>query len=437
MTEHSAAESVPQPTVAATTDIAAAPPPRRSPWRWLLFIAVVALGSVGVWRLGLLRGSKPPAVPVAPLPPAVGGDGFVVLSPGRQESLGLTVVAAVRQTDPAGLQLLGTTKYDEDVLSRVRMMFAGRVDKVYVRTGQSVKRGDPLVDLYSTVLADAKSDYEIRLVEWEYQSQLAKTRGDLRDKGGIAEQLYLETRSEEIRRRRLLEVARDKLLIYGLTDAEVESSHNETGAQKARMTLRSPADGIVVERNVVSGNLYDETDTLLIVTPVDHLWVVGNVFESDLDLVHVGQTWKIEFPFQHSTVTGTLQYVSNRVDPLTHAVHVRTSIPNPNGKLKSDMLVEGALQIEPQPHRLQIPRAALIVVGDVSYVFVRSADDPNKFARRRVTVVYESARRVLIDSGLSPGDQVVTTGALMVAQLFEDAQIEMPASAASGTSAAQ
>lgn len=431
MTEHSPAMHEATPAAESPTK-AALPSPRRRPWGKLLLVVALSLGGAAVWKLDLLRGSKPPAPPpVASPPPAVGGDGFVMLSAERQQSLGLAFVAAVPQTAPVGLQLLGTTKYDEDVVSRVRMMFAGRVDKVYVRTGQAVKRGDPLVDLYSTVLADAKSDYEIRLVEWEYQAQLAKSRAELRDKGGIAEQLYLETRSEEIRRRRLLEVARDKLIIYGLTDAEVEASHNETGAQKARMTLRSPADGIVVQRNVVSGNLYDETDTLLLLTPVDHLWVVGNVFESDLDLVHLGQTWEIEFPFQHSTVTGTLQYVSNQVDPQTHAVRVRTSIPNPAGKLKADMLVEGALQIAPKPNRIEIPRTALIVVGELSYVFVRNANDPDKFERRRVSVAHESARRVLIDSGVAAGESVVTTGALMVAQIFEDAQSEPTPPAAS------
>ena len=94
------------------------------------------------------------------------------------------------------------------------------------------------------------------------------------------------------------------------------------------MTLRSPIDGFVIERDVVPGNLYDENDTLLVIAPLDRLWVWGNVFESDLDLVKLGQSWEIRFPFLEQKLQGKVEYISNRVDPNTHAVRVRTSIPN-------------------------------------------------------------------------------------------------------------
>ena len=61
----------------------------------------------------------------------------------------------------------------------------------------------------------------------------------------------------------------------------------------------------------------------------DRLWVWGNVFESDLDLVRLGQSWEIRFPFLESKLQGRVEYISNRVDPNSHAVRVRTSIPNP------------------------------------------------------------------------------------------------------------
>ena len=99
------------------------------------------------------------------------------------------------------------------------------------------------------------------------------------------------------------EVARDKLLVYGLTEEEVARVKDEVGAQKARMTFRSPASGIVISRDVVPGNIYDDDDTLLVIEPLDHLWVWGNVFESDLDLIKLGQSWEIEFPFQRSGCT--------------------------------------------------------------------------------------------------------------------------------------
>ena len=107
---------------------------------------------------------------------------------------------------------------------------------------------------------------------------------------------------------------------------------------------------------MVPGNLYDDNDTLLVIAPLDRLWVWGNVFESDMDLVKLGQPWEIRFPFLEEKLQGKVEYISNRVDPNTHAVRVRTSIPNPEGRLKSDMLVRGMLEIPPAPGRSRHPQ---------------------------------------------------------------------------------
>ena len=180
--------------------------------------------------------------------------------------------------------------------------------------------------------------------------KLLDARTPLMESKAISKQLYEETKNIELKSRREYEVARDMLKVFGLNDAEVEAIETESGSQKARMTLRSPTDGFVIERDAVPGNLYDDNDTLLVIAPLDHLWVWGNVFESDLDLVHLGQSWEIRFPFLEEKLQGKVEYISNRVDPKSHAVRVRTSIPNPDGKLKSDMLVRGMLEI-PRPAR--------------------------------------------------------------------------------------
>src|SRR5262249_16784978 len=159
----------------------------------------------------------------------------------------------------------------------------------------------------------------------------------------------------EMKNRREYEVARDKLLVYGLTEEEVERGEAETGSQKAPLTLPSPIDGLGIDRDVAGGNLYDENDTLLVIAPPHPLPVWGNVFESDLDLVRLGQSWEIRFPFLEEKLQGKVEYISNRVDPNSHAVRVRTSIPNPEGRLKSDMLVRGMLEIPPAPGRTVVP----------------------------------------------------------------------------------
>ena len=179
----------------------------------------------------------------------------------------------------------------------------------------------------------------------------------------------------------------------------------------------------MIDRNVVPGNLYDENDTLLTVAPLDRLWVWGNVFESDLDLVRLGQSWEITFPFLADKALGKVEYISNRVDPSTHAVRIRTSIPNLQGRIKSDMLVRGILAIDPVAGRTVVPRTSLVVEGGKSFVFVRVPDHPDHFERRAVDVAQEKDDHAVIADGLRSGDEVVNVGGLLLAQVYEDLKL--------------
>ncbi len=379
-----------------------------------------------VWKALTGARTSRPTVRIDPPPPAASllTAGRLLLEAQAIEALGLATAKAEPQTRPIRLELLGTTRYIEDTLSKIRPMFKGRVDKVRATVGQTVKKGDPLVELYSTELAAAKNAYEIERIQWLYDHNLLKAREELFKTKAVSEQLLRETQNSEMKNRREYEVARDKLLVYGLSEEEIAKiDAARSGAEKARLTLRSPADGMVIERDVVPGNLYDENDTLLVIAPLDHLWVWGNVFESDLDMVKLGQAWDIRFPFLTEVVQGKVEYISNRVDPGTHAVRIRTSIPNPERRLKSDMLVRGSLEIPPAEGRTVIPRTALVVSDGHFHVFVKLPGPTGRFERRVVAVVQEKEDHVVVESGLKPDEEVVAVGGLILAQLYEDLQV--------------
>jgi cobalt-zinc-cadmium efflux system membrane fusion protein len=347
-------------------------------------------------------------------------DGLVVLEGHMREAMGIATSPVVPQVEPIRLELLGTTEYDSDNLTKIRPLFQGRVEKVYTTVGKIVSKGDKLIDLYSTELAEAKGAYEIKRVQWLFDKRLVDIREPLAKSHSIAQQVFLETCNDEMKSRREYAVSRDKLLVFGLNEAEVGRIEDEDPSQKARMTIRSPSGGIVIARDVVVGNLYDEDDTLLTIAPLDHLWVWGNVFESDLDLVRIGQSWEIQFPFMTEKLQGRVEYISNRVDPGTHAVRVRTSIPNREGRLKSDMLVRGMLAIPPTPGWLVIPRTALIVADGRYYVFLRAAAGADVFERRSVWLAQEKDDHVVVERGIRAGDEVVSVGGLLLNQLYED-----------------
>ncbi len=93
--------------------------------------------------------------------------------------MGLETVKVVPQTQPIRLELLGTTEYDSDNQTRIRPLFKGRVDRVYAKVGQVVKKGEPLIEYYSTDLAEAKNACEIERIQWVYYNNLLKVRENL------------------------------------------------------------------------------------------------------------------------------------------------------------------------------------------------------------------------------------------------------------------
>ena len=180
-----------------------------------------------------------------------------------------------KQTEPTVLRLSGTTDYDPATVTVVRTQFDSRVDRVLVDLGTPVKTGDPLLELFSTDLAEAKSNYEVAISQWvhdkevlDYKTPLARTKRSPRKE-------LIEVKNDEAQSRLKMKLAKDKLLVYGLTEKEIETAKTEDGKEKAKMILRSRADGVVVERNVVPGNYYTSADLLMTIAPLDHLWVPG------------------------------------------------------------------------------------------------------------------------------------------------------------------
>jgi membrane fusion protein, heavy metal efflux system len=347
-------------------------------------------------------------------------DGLVTMSADAEQAIGVTTAKVLRQTEPILLPILGTTKHDETKMSKVLPLFKGRAEKVYVSVGDKVELGAPLVELYSADLAQAKTSFEIEKSQWEYVKRLLDVRVQLRASNSISEQLLLETQNDELRQKHEFDIAREKLVLFGLNDAEIGMVASEQGAARARLTVRAPASGVVIARNVVSGNIYDDGDIMLAIAPNDHLSVWGNVFEHDLDLVEIGQKWDVRFGFLDNNLAGIVEYISPNVDPAAHAVKIRTTIPNPGGKLKADMLVQGNLQVAPHPDHFVIPRIAMVVVDGSSYCFTRDSTQPGKFARHRLMVVHEKEDMVIVRDGLKLSDEVVVLGSLILQQLYEE-----------------
>ncbi|MGZ3354199.1 MAG: efflux RND transporter periplasmic adaptor subunit [Isosphaeraceae bacterium] len=353
-------------------------------------------------------------------------DHTIVLAADQSKGIGLRTVAVEQQTLPTLLRLSGITDYDPATLTVVRSQFDSRVDKVLVDLGSVVKPGDPLLELFSTDLAVAKNDYETAVSQHARDKKVLEYKAPLAETNAIPRKDLIEAQNDEAKSNLQMKLAKDKLLVFGLTEKEIADVPNEDGVKKAKMILRSRAAGIVIKRSVVRGNYYDSKDELMQIAPLEHLWVRGNVSELDADKVQVGQRLTVVFPYSSLTIDGKVEYIDKAIDMDTRSAKFRASIPNPEGRLKAGMFVRVLLEVSPKEGQTVIPRGAMVSVDRVDYVFAKQPGKNDKFERRPIVVAKENNDFVVVSKPspgnpeLKPGDEVVATGSLILEQMYED-----------------
>jgi membrane fusion protein, heavy metal efflux system len=382
--------------------------------------------------------STAPVAKLAEIKPRQPWNGLVKIDAAEATSIGLVIAPVRPQVDPIKLELPGRTDYDPNTQNKIRPRFDTLVEKVHAELGQTVRKGDPLVDLFSTDLAAAKNDFQTAYVQWQHDMRLLTVRKELANTSAIAKQVLVDTLNDENKSRLAYTTAREKLKVFEVPDDKIDALLTNLGdkplpeevhtiSDKARMTRLSPVDGKVILRDVVPGNLYDTNDVMMVIAPLDHLFVWVNVYEADQVKVTIGQKMEIRFPYLDQMILGTVQYVATEVSKETRAIKIRASIPNPDGKLKADMLVRGTLEIPPVSGQTVIPRMAVVVMDGQEYAFVRKpsggSDGPRFFERRKLAVAEERYDHIVVSAGLKAGEEVASYGSLILAQLFEDQQM--------------
>jgi len=350
--------------------------------------------------------------------------GWLELSEAQIKGVGLKTIAVKEHAEPIILRLPGITDYDPATLTLVRPVLDCRIEKVLVNVGTAVKVDDPLLEVFSTELAQARSDYETAVSQWTRDKKVLDYKAPLAQSETIPRKELIEIENDEAKSRLQMKLARDKLLIYGLTDKEIDATPGD-GIDKARMTLRSRAEGVVIKRTVVAGNYYDAKDELMQIAPLDHLLVRGSVSELDADKVEVGQTLHVVFPYSDQTLAARVAYIDKAIDPGTRAASFRALIPNPDQRFKAGMFVRILLEIPPTTGETIVPRESVVSVDRLFFVFVKKPGTDGQFERRKIFVGRESSDWVIVapptdeHRGLAAGEEVATTASLILEQMYE------------------
>jgi RNA polymerase sigma factor (sigma-70 family) len=249
------------------------------------------------------------------------------------------------------LVLPGTTQFDPNTLTKVSTGFDAVVEKVHVGLGAWVNKGDPLLELSSTELAVAKNELQTSYIQWRVDTLKLKNI-KLRLKSHAARNELRLRESGESRSRLAFMTAREKLVVRGVSAAEIDSVIEKAPglltpkpdtelSAKARLTRLAPIGGVVIQLSVAFGTYYDSNDTLLTIANVDHLWVWASLPADLRARVEAGQDCEVEFPNSDlKTLAGTIEYIAEQTSPDTPSkFQIRLTIPNPERRLKADMLV--------------------------------------------------------------------------------------------------
>jgi cobalt-zinc-cadmium efflux system membrane fusion protein len=301
--------------------------------------------------------------------------------------------------------LTGQLAYDETRTARVSTPLAGRVVGPLPALGSTVKRGQLLLTLDSPDLATA-------------QTQHTKAEADLlraRKAEARARELY----AGKALARKDLEQAEADLANAGAEEARArELLANlavRPGQALGRFELRAPIDGVITERtlNPALEVRPDASQPLLVISDLSVLTVLVDVFERDLGSVAAGRGVAITVPaFPGRRFTGTVETIGRLVDEATRTVKVRARVANDDAALLPAMYAAVELLPAPDERAIVVPLSALFTAGDAEWVYVDTGH--GHYARRRVHTGLKLAERAVIDSGLAPGELLVTSGALLL-----------------------
>jgi cobalt-zinc-cadmium efflux system membrane fusion protein len=327
---------------------------------------------------------------------------LVRIAPEMIRDLRVTVSKAEARTAGERVAALGELRVDQDAYAEVAAPSPARVVTVLARAGDIVKANQPLVELHSADAGRARAEVQADTTRVELaRKNLERKRALVADR--------LITEREVVEAEAALAEAQAAL---GVSTATLRQFAGTGGA--ARLVLRAPVAGTVIDRDVVIGQLADPSRTLYRIGDLSRLWLVVHVFERDAVRVRVGGTGTASFAaLPGKTVDGTISWIGSEVDPSSRTIPVRLDIPNADGVLRPGMSATVSLPLgDASGTVVAVPLAAVQRVGETWAVFCPRG--PGEFAVRPIGRGRDLAGEVEVLSGLAPGDAVVVDGAFLL-----------------------
>lgn len=345
--------------------------------------------------------------PVYENEPAAMAAGTVQISPEKQQLIGVQFGQVEVTGGSETIRAVGKVTYDETRVAHVHTKVEGWIEQVFADfTGQLVKKGQPLLTIYSPELL--ASQRELLLA--------ARARN-------LMKRSPLESALDQSES--LFQAARRRLELWDLSEDQIDQVV-KTGEPIKDVTLHSPISGYILERKAFPHQKVMPDTELYVVADLSRIWIMADVFESEAPRIRVGQPARITLSYYPGkTFTARVNYIQPQVDPMTRTLKVRLEAENPDLLLKPEMYVDVDLRIT-MPPRLTVPVEAVLDAGERQTVFVDRGN--GFFEPRQVETGARYGGRIVILKGLRAGERVVTSGNFLI-----DSESQLKAAAAGMT----
>jgi len=322
----------------------------------------------------------------------------------------------------------GKIAVDEDRSTPIFSPYAGRVTKLFVKPGDTVKVGQPLFTVEATDMVQAQNDFitnatalnkarsALNLAQIIDKRQRLLYEGkavplkEVQNARAALDAAENDMRSAEV----ALEAARNRLRILGKADEEI-TAFQEKGTIDPATVINAPIGGTIVQRKVGPGQYVGSgaSDPVFIIGDLSTVWVIAYIRETEAPNVHIGQAiYFTVLAYPDRPFPANISYVAAALDPTTRRLLVRATVNNAAGLLKPEMFASVKILTGEGDTAVAVPREAVIYEGDSARVWV--VRDGKALELRRIKVGLTSGSLVEVTQGLAPRERVVTRGSLFI-----------------------
>jgi len=316
--------------------------------------------------------------------------GGIKIDPVIKQNIGVKTAVVKRKNLARDIRLAGLVAYDERTVTKIQSKTTGWIEKLYVNfTGEHVKKGDYLLEIYSPELVSTSEEYVLAL---DYYNAMSKSSiGTVKESGHS-----------------LLEASRRRLEFFDVPEHQIKELAR-TRKVKKTLHIHSPVEGIVVTKNVEQGMQVTPSKVLYVIADLSSVWVLADIYEYEIPWVKEGQKVKMTLAsIPGTTFEGKVTYIYPYLDRETRTVQVRMEFENHNLLLKPDMYADVQIKADVKKGVIAIPKEAVIRSGKTNIVMMEIGE--GRFEPREVRLGLESDDDYEILEGIKAGETVVISG---------------------------